>query len=488
MSQKKAIVIGSGVSGMSIAIRLAKKGYQVTVFEANEKLGGKITRLEKDGFKWGFGASLLTLPELIDELFVLAGKNPKDYYHYQRLNPITRYFFPDKTVVNAYAEREKFANEIASKTTDSAESVINYLKRIENAFRLTENTFLHKSLHRLRTYLSLEALKIAALSPTTLGLFSTVHKRNALAFKDPRTIQLFDRYATYNGSNPYKAPGVLNIIAHPEFNQGAFILEDGMPSLIENLHKLGKNLGVEYKTLSPVEEILIENKHVKGIKSNGQIYNADLVISNMDVYYTYKKLLPQFKAPEKYLNQERSTSTIIYYWGMNKPFPQLEVHNILFSDNYVREFEHLSNGTMYEDPTVYIFISSKINPGHAPEKCENWFVLINAPHHQGQDWEAQIKKMREKVINKINTILETDIRPHIVSEIVNHPQSIQTITQSYAGALYGNSTNKVMSTFLRHPNFNNKIKNLYFCGGSVHPGGGVPICLLSAKITDELIG
>jgi diapolycopene oxygenase len=207
----------------------------------------------------------------------------------------------------------------------------------------------------------------------------------------------------------------------------------------------------------------------------------------MDVYFTYKKLMPQIKPPKKYIEQERSTSTLIYYWGMNKKFDNLHVHNILFSANYQREFESLSKGEIFEDPTIYIFISSKINSTHAPENGENWFILINAPHNTNQDWETLSAKFREIAINKISALLGEEIKPFIVAEESNTPTSIEIKTASFAGALYGISTNTMTSTFLRHPNYSNKVKNLYFCGGSTHPGGGVPICLLSAKITDELI-
>lgn len=487
MFSKKAIVIGSGIGGLAIAIRLALKGHSVTVFEANNHIGGKVSWIEKDGYKWGFGASLLTLPELIDELFILAGKNPSDYYEYIRLNPITQYFYPDSTIIKAFANKEAFAEEIEKKTIDSKAGILKYLLKIEYLYNLTENTFLHQSLHKIKTYLSLQALKIALLSPFKFGLFSTVNETLNKTFKDPKTIQLFNRYATYNGSNPYKAPAILNVIAHPEYNKGAYILKDGMPSLTQSLYKLAQELGVDFKLNHQVNKINVENNEVKGIECNQVNYQADLVVSNMDIYLTYKKLLPQKFEPKKYTEQERSTSTIIYYWGISKKFNQLDIHNIFFTKDYKQEFDCLSKGEIYEDPTIYIFISSKINATHAPEGKENWFILINAPHHTNQNWEELTKKYKHIAIKKISDMLKEDITPFIETEEINHPLSIEAKTASYAGALYGISTNSMNSTFKRHPNFNNNIKNLYFCGGSAHPGGGVPLCFLSAKITDELI-
>jgi phytoene desaturase len=484
---KKAIVIGSGVAGLAISIRLVKKGYDVHVYESQNKVGGKVSWIEKGGYKWGLGASLLTLPELIDELFLLADENPKDYYEYIRLDPITRYFFEDGTILEAYSDRKKFAKEIEGKTGEHSHKVIAYLDEIKRFFELTETSVLHRSVHKISTFFKKEALKTFMANPLKMGFFESMHKKNARSFANKNIVQLFDRYATYNGSNPYKAPAILNVIAHPEFNKGGYIMKDGMPSVTQNLYKLAQKLGVHFHLNQKVEEVIIENKVAKGIRVNQQSIFADKIVCNMDVNAAYRKILDVQKRPKKYLNQEPSTSALIFYWGMNKQYEKLDVHNILFSDNYAKEFECLSNGTIYDDPTIYIFISSKVNANHAKNGGENWFTLINVPYNQGQDWTMMREKFKKIIIDKIDRNIGEKIEDAIVEEHINDPVSIEHVTDSFHGALYGNSSNKLLSTFLRHPNFSPDIKNLYFCGGSVHPGGGVPISLLSAKITNDLI-
>ncbi|MBX7227481.1 MAG: phytoene desaturase [Chitinophagales bacterium] len=484
---KKVVIIGSGIAGLSTAIRLANSGYDVTVYEANEYFGGKISWIKQDGYQWGFGASLLTLPHLIDELFEACGKNPADYYRYHRLDPVTRYFFSDGTLIDAHADIHHFAQEIATKTADTAPTILAYLAQIKRNFELTATTFLQKSLHKIRTYLSREALSIALFSPTRLGLFRSIHKKNSTFFKDPKTIQLFDRYATYNGSNPFRAPSILNLIAHPEFNDGAYILEDGMPSLTEALVKLAKELCVQLIANAPVQKILTENNVAKGVVVNGKEVYCDIVVSNMDITFTYQQLLKQHAIPKKIIKQEKSSSAMIFYWGMSRTFEELDVHNIIFGSDYAEEFRRLEVGEMSDDPTIYIFVSAKINKNHAKPNGENWFVLLNVPHNSGQDWVNIANKYQQKAQEKISQILGIDIAPYIETAVVNDPISIEKITRSHAGALYGSSSNKMMSAFQRHPNFSRKIKHLYFCGGSVHPGGGVPICILSGKITAQLI-
>ena len=197
--------------------------------------------------------------------------------------------------------------------------------------------------------------------------------------------------------------------------------------------------------------------------------------------------MPKAKQPERTLNQERSTSAVIFYWGIKKKFPELDVHNILFSDDYKTEFDSMQKGSIYEDPTVYINVTKKYVPEDAPKGCENWFVMVNAPHEAGQDWDVLIKKTRAQIIAKINRILKVDIESLIEVESLLDPRTIESRTSSHLGALYGSSSNNKMAAFMRHPNFSRKLKNVYFCGGSVHPGGGIPLCLLSAKIVDEIM-
>jgi phytoene dehydrogenase-like protein len=198
--------------------------------------------------------------------------------------------------------------------------------------------------------------------------------------------------------------------------------------------------------------------------------------------------LPQTPKPQKLLTQAKSSSAVIFYWGIAHSFAQLELHNIFFSADYEAEFKHIfQHHNLYQDPTIYINITSKEKPDDAPEGCENWFVMVNAPHNSGQDWDSLIADLRQNVIQKLSRLLKTDIAPLIVSEMLLDPRSIESRTSSAQGALYGNSSNNRYAAFLRHANFSTQIKNLYFCGGSVHPGGGIPLSLLSAKIATEFI-
>jgi phytoene dehydrogenase-like protein len=197
--------------------------------------------------------------------------------------------------------------------------------------------------------------------------------------------------------------------------------------------------------------------------------------------------LPETLRPGKLLNQPKSSSGVIFYWGVNRVFEELGVHNIFFTKDYQAEFDSIfKQATLFEDPTVYVHISSKVAPEDAPAGGENWFVLINAPADSGQDWDALVQRCRQQVIDKINRTLGINLEDYLVAEDYLDPRRIESRTSSAGGALYGNASNNKFAAFLRHPNYRSAIKNMYWIGGSVHPGGGIPLCLSSAKIAAKL--
>lgn len=483
----KAAIIGSGIGGMATAARLAASGWQVSVFEANTYPGGKVALTGDDNYRFDAGPSLFTLPQLLDNLIADCGKNPRDYYDYYAKDIACQYFWEDGTRLTAYADAGRFALEVEDKLGVDAQKVKDYLAMSAHIYRKTTPVFLEKSLHRLKSYLNRETL--SALSQIhKMQLLGTLHRLNHKKLQHPKLVQLFDRFATYNGSSPYLTPGVMSSISHLEHNIGTYYPKGGMHSITQTLYQLGKDLGVAFHFNSRVEEIITEGGKAVAVKTAASSTPYDLIVSNADVVPTYRKLLPTAVAPEKTLSQPRSSSALIFYWGIKGNFEQLDLHNIFFSDNYRAEFAHIfEKQTVYHDPTVYVNISSKEEAQDAPPGCENWFVMVNVPGNTGQDWPALKREVKNNVLAKLSRILKRNIADLIEYEHILEPITIEQKTGSFQGSLYGASSNNLMAAFLRHPNFSQRIKDLYFCGGSVHPGGGVPLCLLSAKITVSLI-
>lgn len=483
---KTAAVIGAGIAGIATSIRLANKGYEVHVFEANTYPGGKLSSFELNGYRFDAGPSLFTMPQLVDELFRLSGKDPKAYFDYIRLEEVCRYFWDDGVRLTAYADQQKFAQALEQTLGVPAKDVLEHLDDSALKYDVTEKLFLHRSLHKLGTYFNRDALKGYA-NLHHLDAFTTMNRANERRFSNPRVVQLFNRYATYNGSNPYETPATMNIIPHLEYNIGAFFPKKGMVEITDSLVKLAQDLGVMFHFGTKVTTILTEENDVKGVRidDNGKVEERtfDVVVSNMDVVNTFRKLLPNARQPERILRQPKSSSALIFYWGVKKQFNELDLHNIFFANDYRTEFEHLfQKKTIYSDPTVYINITSKYKPDDAPAGGENWFVMVNAPNNEGQDWDTLIAQTREAIVQKLSHNLGVDLVELIECEAILDPRTIESKTSSSQGALYGNSSNNRFAAFLRHANFSRQFKNLYFVGGSVHPGGGIPLAILSAKI------
>ena len=487
MQKKTAIIIGSGVAGMAIATRLAIQGFSVKVFERNNYPGGKLSMFEKDGFRFDAGPSLFTQPQNIEELFKAAGEPMSEYLNYKQVDVACKYFFESGKIVNAYAGAEAFANELQEQTGEVATALTDYLKRSEKTYNNIGRLFLQHSLHKWDTWLN-KRIVPAFKSLRALYLLSTLDEYNRRRFKTPEAVQIFNRYATYNGSNPYKAPAMLSVIPHLEMNEGTFYPIGGMISVTNALYKLAIKKGVQFFFDSPVERIIHVEGKACGVVVDGQNMLANVLVSNADIYFTYKNLLNNPKRARRVLKQERSSSALIFYWGINRPFPELGLHNIFFSKQYKEEFNHIfGTKTLYHDPTIYINITSKEEAAHAPAGKENWFVMVNVPANNGQDWEALISETRKNILEKLNRRFGFSIESFIESETILDPIQIEQKTGSYMGSLYGTSSNSKIAAFLRAPNFTSSIKNLYCCGGSVHPGGGIPLCLQSAKITAGII-
>lgn len=485
--EKKAIVVGAGIAGIAASIRLAHLGYQVEVFESNDYPGGKLSEIQGGPYRFDAGPSLFTLPDQVEELFTLSGRNPADHFEYIKLPVACHYFWEDGKQVKAYADIDKFAGEVETQLGESADHIRESLQKSAYIYEHLAPLFMHRSLHQWKTWTSSQALK-SYLKMGKLGIFDTMNGANQKQFQNPKLVQLFNRYATYNGSDPYQTAATLNIIPHLEFNIGAFFPKKGMYDITNSLYKLALDLGINFHFNVKVEKVIVENKTALGIQSGGKEHHADIVVNNMDMVNAYRTILKDQKQPQFLLNQPKSSSALIFYWGIKKVFPELDLHNILFSADYKNEIDHIfKQGKICSDPTVYINITSVYKEDDAPKGGMNWFTMINTPNNQGQDWKEMIRIARQNIIEKINRMLHTNIEPLIEVEEILDPRTIESKTSSANGALYGNSSNNRYAAFLRHANFSSSIKNLYFCGGSVHPGGGIPLSLLSAKIMTEII-
>ncbi len=498
------IVVGAGLGGLSAAIRLASLGVKVTVYEQQSLPGGKAGSEIRGAYRFDTGPSLLTMPYVIEGIFSDAGADWTDYLRVEKLEIICNYFWQDGTRLHAYGDPERFAAEVEARLGEPAEHVLRYLEYARRIHDAASELFLWNSLHDHRTVLSrLFWRQVWRLG--RIDAMRTMHQANASFFRDPRLVQLFDRYATYNGSSPYRTPATLNIIPYVEYIQGGYAVIGGIHALPRALEKLAGELGVEIRYEERVDRIVTGAQHesrrrsrVRGVEVGSRFIQADAVVSNVDVSVTYPQLLgdESSKQLRRYRSFEPSSSGLVFYWGMRGRFPELTVNNIFFGSDYEAEFRSIFNERrLPADPTIYVNITSKMTATDAPDDGENWFILINAPYADGQQWAEETARVREVVLCRLSAALDRGgagcgtvrMADMIEEEGVMTPEDIQRRTMSYRGALYGISSNSRPAAFARHPNRSPEYAGLYFCGGSTHPGGGMPLAMLSGRIAADLI-
>lgn len=484
--EKKAIVIGAGVAGLAASIRLRAQGFEVSVYERNAFPGGKLSEIVLGNYRFDAGPSLFTMPHLVEELFWISGK-PSREFEYEKLQEVCRYFFADGTKFTASGHRETLIREMANTFQILPLKIQNYLDTSAFKYETIGKLFLERCLRKPLTFFNQRAFK-AYLNLPKLGLFSSLASYHASVAHNPNLNQLLNRYATYNGSDPYQTPAVMSMIPHLEFGIGAFFPKGGMHQITQSLFELAKSLGVQFHFSASVNSILADGKRVRGIEVDGKEIEGDTVLSAIDVSQTYERLLKQKKVGQHYAQLPKSTSAIIWYWGIKRSFPELGLHNIFFSKNYREEFRDLFDRKKPPaDPTIYVNISAKHKADDAPEGGENWFVMINVPANTGQNWAEEIPKLRQIVLDRLSAEMGVNIESLIEEETFLSPLELEKRTGALGGALYGSNSNSQFAAFLRHANYSSAYSNLFFCGGTVHPGGGIPLALQSAAIACQYV-
>ena len=484
---KQVVVIGGGLAGLSSAIHLARRGFSVDLFEQTSRLGGKMNEVRQDGYRFDTGPSLLTMPFVLDELFAAAGYRREELLTLVPIEPMCRYFYADGTRLDASSDRTRMNEAIAALSPLDDGQFDRFMAYSRRIYELTAEVFLYTPIHEWQKLLQRRHLATFFALPS-IDAWRTVHKGVRRFFQDARIVQLFDRYATYNGSNPYQAPATLNIIPYVEYGFGGFYIKGGMYRLVEALESVARVLGVRIHSGQPVQEIILSKGGVAGVRVEGELLRADRIVCNADVVSAFNRLLPGFAAQSRQLNRlEPSLSGMIFLWGVNQRHPELAHHTIFFSDDYGREFAQIFLELRApDDPTIYVAITSRADAGDAPPGCENWFVLVNMPYLRPGSDEPEVGEVRSRILVKLRQH-GIDLTGQIASETVITPRDFLQRYDSNAGSIYGLSSNSRSMAFRRPANRSRVVRGLFFAGGSCHPGGGIPLVLLSGKMAADLI-
>ena len=482
------VVIGAGVGGLSAAIHLAVTGRRVIICEQNTTVGGKMGEVRADGYRWDTGPSVITMRPVFEALFRMAGRRLDDYVTLVPVDPLTRYFYPDGTVLDTTTDLAQMARQIEAIEPRDVEGYLRFLSYAARLHRITGPTFVYSQPPSLSGLWRLPLLDLLKIDP-----WLTMDQAIRRHVRSPHLRQLFGRFATYVGASPFAAPATLSVIAHIELTTGVWYPAGGVYAIAQALARLADELGVVVQTGAQVAQILVDKGRATGVRlTDGRTINAAAVVANVDVTTVYHLLLPPSIATPKRRGQRAalptSCSGYVLLLGVEGEHPQLAHHNIFFSGNYQREFDDLfQQGVPPADPTVYVAITAKSDASHAPAGCENWFVLVNAPPlGAGFDWTDNEAAYRQLVLATLARH-GLHITPNLRYTKALTPQDLARSSAAWRGALYGSSSNSALSALRRPPNRDRFVRGLYYAGGATHPGGGVPLVILSGKVAATML-
>ena len=475
----RAVVIGSGVGGLTAAIRLQVAGHDVTVVERNHVVGGKLAVFERDGFVFDLGPSLVTLPHVFDKVFRLAGTSLDEQVTMVRLDPQFKYSWRDGSALDVPDDPDATATAFDAFVPGAGEQWREFDANGRTIWDISERTFfagpmsnpssLLKRMESPRDLLDIDALR-------------TLRRAARDTFDDDHLRQWAGRYATYSGSSPAQAPATLACIPHIESRFGCWYPMGGLGALRSAFENVATGIGVEIKTSTEVMSITSTPDRVTGVALNdGSHIDAPIVVANVDAQHLYDDLLPDRTAAKQVRKARRSTSGFVLCIGARGRTEGIGHHNVWFSDDAYQEFRAIDAGQLADDPTIYGCVSSTTDPTQAPAGDENWFLLVNTP--PGIDVDAD--RYRDVVLERLATH-GVDLRRRMRFCAHMTPSDIEHNYRSPGGAIYGTSSNGKRAAFARPANRGAK-PGLYLVGGSSHPGGGLPLVTMSGRIVVDMI-
>ncbi|MBN1907821.1 MAG: phytoene desaturase [Deltaproteobacteria bacterium] len=486
---KKVIVIGAGLGGLSAAISLALKGFPVHLFEKNDKVGGKLNVLKKDGFSFDLGPSILTLPHYFRRLWTRTGRRMEEDVTIETVTPHWRNFFEDGTVVDLHMDPVEMKRELTKLSDPGLEKrFFEYLEYSAEQYDLIEKGYFENGLDTKQDFVSFYKLK----NLLKIDYWTTMHKRNKRRLKNPYLIDIMDYFIKYVGSSALNSPAFMNLMPTIQFRYDLWYVKGGMYNLAIGMERLAKGLGVEISLNAEVTEIERDENRVKGIRlADGSFHASDIIVSNMEVIPAYEKLLKEDDVfMDKLKPFEPACSGLVLHLGTNRPFPQLAHHNFFFAKDQEKHFRTVfDEGRIPEDPTLYVVAPSRTDTSVCPEGCDNIKILPHIPHlkKEGNPSREDYIALRNRILEKMERTALPGLRESIITEDMWTPEDIQRRYYSNGGSIYGVVSDRKKNFAMKCPKKSTKYTNLYFTGGSVNPGGGMPMVVLSGQNVADMI-
>lgn len=486
---KKAVIIGAGIGGLTTAVHLAQKGFSVDIYEKNSSLGGRCGQFIRDGHRFDLGATMLLMPDIYREVFGSLGislEEGKDIFPLRNLYSI---HFDDGTKLEFTSETERMKQQLEKIEPGSFEKSQKYVSEGYKIFRLGMDKLIGRNFYHLFQIVNFRNIGLLI----KLKVFISNWKYAKKFFSHPHLMMAYTFQNIYVGQSPFDSPALFSMVPAAELTEGSFYVKGGMFAVVQKLQRAAESAGVRIHFSTSVTEIRIRNNKAEGIVlEDGRFENADLVIANADLPYVYRELLHDKRKTRHLERLNYSCSSVCLHWGIDKTYPQLDHHNVFLSDGYKDGLDMIfKDKTIGDRPSFYIHAPVKTDPDAAPEGQDSLSFIVATGHidrKKKQDWQAIKKKAHDYVLERLKKAGLDDIEEHIKFELAYTPESWESSCNVARGSVFGSLGHNILQMgYFRPHNRHDRYHNLYFVGGSTHPGNGIPNILISAKLVTERI-
>jgi phytoene desaturase len=486
---KSVIIVGAGIGGIVTAIKLAKNGFRVSVYEKNSSPGGRCGQISKAGHRFDLGATILLMPSIYKMVFEYIDLKFEESIELKQLTNVYRIYFNDGNTFSFSGDQELMKSQLEKIEPGSYPMFKKYISTGYRFFKISMEKLLGKNFFYMFQFIKPANLSLLIDLKTYITHSSFIRR----FFKHPDLRRAFTFQNIYVGQSPSNAPALFSMLPAVELTEGARFPVGGMYQVVEKLFMVAKELGVDFHFNSTVEKIQTSKNHVMDLKlQDGTLKSADIFVINADLPYACSDLLPDRRLASRMEKLRYACSAIVFHWGVDKIFQQLDHHNVILSDDYNNNLDMIfRKKTISDHPSFYIHSPARTDPSAAPPGQDSFTVIVPCGHVDNtmdQDWEKMKGIARTSIFNQLHKIGIKDLEKHIKFEICYTPLTWKGMLNIYRGAVFGSLSHSIFQMgYFRPHNRHDNYRNLYFVGGSTHPGNGVPLVLLSAKLTSERI-
>jgi phytoene desaturase len=487
MKTKSVIVIGAGIGGITSAIHLAQKGYQVTIIEKNSHPGGRCDRISRDGHIFDTGPTLLVMPLVYEAEFAALGTSMHELLDLQRVDPTYHLVFDDGQKLALTSDLKKLQEQLEVFEPGSFQGLLRYMQEGHRHYHRSMEKLVLPDFRKATDFFKLSNLPLVQQVKPLTKHYSNM----ARYFDDPRLKSAFTFQDVYMGLSPYEAPATFSMMAYTELAHGVWYPKGGMYRLIEVLTALAREAGVEFIFDTHVDKVNVNGNHASGVVADGQLLEADIVLANADLPYVYQNLLPLDREARKMDSKRYSCSVISFFWGVDKPYEMVPPHTLFLAEDYRENFTSIIQDlTIPDNPSLYVHAPARLDPSMAPPGEDTLISIVPVGHMSGngdQDWRAIRDEAREQVFKRLKTLGVDDLEEHIKFEINFTPLSWRKRYNLVKGSTHGLCHNLFQLGPFRPDFQHHQYKNLYFVGASTRPGTGLPTAMISGRLAAQRI-